>query len=122
MATWPTTLPNPTESGYSLRPESQTIRTDMEVGPARMRRITSARNDSIALSWFMSNSQFTTFRAWFENGTTGLAGGVGWFTGMPLKAGDGIQTTLECRFTGPYEATTVPGGMAWTVSATVEVR
>lgn len=123
MATWPNTLPNPSQDGYTLKPETQTIRTDMEVGPARVRRITTVRNDTVNLSWFMTNAQFDTFRTWFEDSATGLSGGVGWFTGMPLKVGGGIQTTLECRFNGgTYEASIVPGDMAWTVSGMLEVR
>lgn len=122
MATWPTTLPAQVKTGYSLKPVDQTIRTEMEVGPRKTRRVSTARNDSITLSWFMSDAQFLAFRAWFDDGETGIAGGAGWFTGLPLDVGSGIQTTLECRFTGIYEAALVPGAQAWKVSGNIEVR
>jgi hypothetical protein len=122
MATWPTTLPAPKKEGYSLRPFDQTLRTDMEVGPARVRRTTTVRNDTITLSWVMTDAQFLAFRSWFENGSTGLAGGVEWFTGLELATGSGIQTSLECRFVGTYEATLMQSVMRWSVTGSVEVR
>jgi hypothetical protein len=76
----------------------------------------------VTLTWFMTDAQFLIFRTWFEDSAAGLAGGVAWFTGMPLAVGSGVQTSLECRFNGPYEASWVPGATSWTVSATIEVR
>jgi hypothetical protein len=66
MQAYPPTLPAPLVSGYTLSPVDQTVRTDMEVGAARVRRRTRARNDLIDVSWLFSPVQMAAFRQWFE--------------------------------------------------------
>ncbi|MEN6621305.1 MAG: hypothetical protein ABFD50_07140 [Smithella sp.] len=119
MATWPTNLPNPS-SNYSLDPVDQTIRTDMESGAARARRRTTARNDKVTVSWLFTDAQLDIFRTWFEDATTGAAGGASWFT-VNLLIGNTGFSTVEARFVGPFKCAYAPV-MHWTVSAELEIR
>lgn len=122
MAIYPADLPAPTVSGYQLSPVDQTIRSDMEVGTARVRRKTSARDDQISLSWTMDDTQLATFRAWFDGtGTDDCQGGAVWFNGMNLAVGGGL-TQPDCRFIGPFSSVLLDGTLLWSVSAKVEVR
>lgn len=120
MSTWPSTLPAPTVDGYSIEPFDQTIRTDMESGAARTRRRTRARMDMINVAWKFTDTQMSTFRAWFENDSTGAAGGAGWFT-VSLNVGDGGITSKEARFNGVFKPNLLSKSV-WNVTATLEVR
>lgn len=95
MRHWPDTLPNPLGPGYEMTPADPFLRTDMEVGPARQRRLTSARMDRVQAVWQFSPLEFTAFRAWFEDADWSLAGdsddlstwtrqGVTWAPGQSL--------------------------------------
>jgi len=120
MATWPDTLPNPTASGYQINPGDQTVRTDMEVGSPRVRRRTTARNDRVAASWVLTEAQLDTFRDWFDDAETGIAGGSAWFN-VDLAVGTGSrQAVVEARFVGP--CTFAADSQYWRVQATLEVR
>jgi len=74
MRHWPDTLPTPIGPGYGLEAVDQYLRTDMEVGPARTRRLTRARRDRVQAVWVMTPAEFVAFRAWFEDGAWSLAG------------------------------------------------
>ena len=119
MATWPSTLPNPTWD-YALNPVDQTVSTEMEVGASRTRRRTSARNDKADVNWQMSDAQYVIFRAWFDNNSTGAAGGAGWFT-VNLPIGSGGLTSTTAKFDGPFKVM-YRNTNGWTVSAKLEIR
>jgi hypothetical protein len=121
MATWPSTLPSPSYDGYALSPVSQVIRTDMEVGAARQRRRTSARQDKVAVTWKFTDAQMTIFRAWFDDATNGAAGGSGWFT-ISLAVGATGLTSMFARFVGGEFKADLHGGLNWLVSANLEVQ
>lgn len=74
MRHWPDTLPTPIGPGYQLTVVDQHLRTDMEVGPARTRRLTRARRDQVQAVWVMDPYQFDAFRGWFEDLPWSLAG------------------------------------------------
>lgn len=74
MRHWPDTLPTPIGPGYGLEAVDQYLRTDMEVGPARARRLTRARRDRVQAVWVMTPAEFEAFRAWFEDLDWSLAG------------------------------------------------
>lgn len=120
MASWPAGLPNPNGTGYTLEPISPFVRTDMEVGAARSRRRTFARNDALSLSWTFTDAQMATFRAWFENSSTGINGGASWFT-VSVPVGNTGFSSLEARFMEMYKAAQF-GQLFWTVSAKIELR
>jgi hypothetical protein len=120
MATWPSTLPAPLASGYQLNPGDQTLRTDMEVGSPRVRRRSFARNDRVSVSWLLSETQLDTLRDWFDDATTGIAGGSAWFT-VSLAVGTGTRlASVEARFVGPFTAAV--DSQYWRVNATLELR
>jgi len=120
MSSWPTTLPAPLANGYSLKPVDQSIRTNMEVGAARSRRRTFARNDKVPVSWLFSDDQMAIFRTWFEHGTTGAAGGAAWFS-IVLSIGTGGMATVTARFIGPFTANRIDRAN-WVVTAELEIR
>jgi hypothetical protein len=134
MAQWNSTWPQPLISGYRLTPHDQTVRTDMEVGFARVRRRTTARHDKVNVSWQMSNAQFTEFRLWFDDSQDGAGGGSIWFEvplaramAEPFAASNpyGMSTAerawLNARFVGTYSAA-LEGNYFWLISAELELR
>ncbi len=120
MATWPASLPLPTVARYSLEPLDQTIRTDMEVGAARVRRRTVAPLDMIDVRWVFTLSQMAEFRTWHKDGSTGAAGGAAWFT-IGLQTGDGGVASREARFVNAFRASLV-SATVWEVTTKLEVR
>ena len=123
MGSWPSTLPVPQAGSYQIEPADQTLRSDMEIGYPRVRRITYARNDVIPCTWKMSNEQFVEFRAWFLDDVDGAAGGAAWCT-IPLVSGVDTADVADhtARFSGPWTASSASGGLYWLVSAKLEVR
>lgn len=119
MATWPATLPSPQTSGYGLEPVDPVMRTGMEIGATRARRISAARNDRINVTWDMTDAQMNIFRAWFENDAE-AAHGAAWFY-VTLADGYGGLNSVEAKFAGIYRAT-VFNVLDWRVTATLEVR
>lgn len=71
---WPSFLPVGLGPGYRLTPVDQAIRTDMEVGSKRLRRITSARHDTVEVQWKLTDAEMHGFRAWFGDDAWSLAG------------------------------------------------
>lgn len=134
MASWPITLPNP--SGvFTLSPQDQTVRTDMDGGNAKVRRRSRARNDNLATSWVMTDAQTTIFKDWFDskigtiyestdtniiNGTDGINGGAEWFN-VSLPLGSTIPTAVQARFKASYVIDHI-GGTFWKVTGTLEIR
>jgi len=120
MAIWPTTLPTPLLNGYTIKPNDQTVRTDMDGGAARSRRRTMTRSDKVPVSWKFTDAQLVIFRAWFDDGVAGAAGGSAWFT-TSLPTGVGGLTSITARFIGPFTAP-VLSGLSWNVTAELELR
>ena len=116
MATWPLPTVKPT-GVFDIAPVDQTIRTEMEVGTARVRRRTSARNDMFTTAWLMSNTQVATFRNWFD---TSINGGASWFD-IALPLASTVESTVQARFRGPY-AITHAGGTYWKIAGVLEIR
>ena len=118
---WPTDLPNVEIQSWAIEPAPLTVRSEMESGPARVRRISTQRNDTITVSWTLSRVQFAQFRTFFQ---TSLKHGVEWFN-MPLFAGvtpDGACNNLEeARFIGQWKASAINANYI-RVSAELEVR
>jgi hypothetical protein len=119
MATWPDTLPAPNLAGYQVAPSDQSIRTEMEFGAARSRRLTYARHDRVRASWVFTDAQMDIFRTWFENDAE-AAGGSAWFV-INLRIGNTGSTSQEARFVGSFQAS-LQKASVWTVAAELEVR
>lgn len=114
--TWPSQLPVPVVDGYTLAPQDATVRTEMEVGPARQRRRSTAMPTQVTMKCIMTRTQFQIFEAWFKYKALD---GAAWFV-MPVANGSGVTDT-DARFTAPYQAAALPG-LTFEVSATVECR
>lgn len=119
MPTWPSTLPKPSFGGYALNPVEPALRTDMEMGAARSRTRTAARNDKVSVTWDFTDAQMAIFRAWFDNPAE-CAYGSAWFD-ISLAIGTAGLTSHTVRFAGIWKTTLLPG-MNWSVTATLEVR
>lgn len=89
-ARWPQDLPGPIGPGYGLTPFEQSIRTDMEVGPARVRRISTARRDRLSVQWRFDDAEMGAFRAWFGSEAWSLAGHSDDLTGWSVL-GQGLS-------------------------------
>lgn len=74
MRIWPDTLPPASWPGLSLSPTDQSIRTDMEVGDPKVRRLTYAKRDTCDVMWRMTDKEFAAFRAWFGDDAYSLTG------------------------------------------------
>lgn len=73
-ATWPITLQDKlNEAGFSLEIPNQYIETDMDVGPKKRRRRTTASLERISCSIWIEKSDYVTFKNFFD---VTLAGGT----------------------------------------------
>jgi hypothetical protein len=61
-------------TSFNLQPVDPSLRTDMDVGAQRVRRITQARNDLADVTWIMTDSQFRAFRGFWDDEAWSLAG------------------------------------------------
>ena len=113
MATFPASLPRP--SGYKLKPQSAFIRTDMEKGPARQRKLTDSPPTLIPIRWNMTQAQFQVFENFYD---TTLVGGNDWFT-IDLYNGMGY-TSYSARFSAVFEAD-YKGFDNWVITSELEV-
>lgn len=120
MATWPSMLPSASSpSGYGLAPQSKNVRTQMEIGPARVRRRTRSAPVSVDVQFIFTQQEMAIFEAWFEHE---IDNGAAWFS-APYFNGSGL-TTVEARFVEeeePYRAR-MAGPLEFSVTARWEVR
>lgn len=116
MAAWPATLPEPLLAGNGVEPRPNVIRTDMEAGPARHRRRSTAVLTRMRVSWLLEPAQMVTFLDWWSDD---LHDGVEWFTAT-LDVGAGDQA-FNARFVEPYQAE--PRGLGrWVVAGELELE
>ena len=82
---WPDTLPGVIVPGYQLSPVDQSIRTEMEAGLPRNRRITAARGDTLKVVWKFTDAEFVAFRAWHGDEAWSLTGDSDAFAAWSTK-------------------------------------
>lgn len=119
MANWPATLPDPLMSGYGLETTDPTARTDMESGPARVRRRFTAAPDKLSLRFLFDTSQMAIFRAFWESD---FQNGAVW-ANLRIKDGRTATPVLkECRpVNGVFKCAPL-SATHWSVEFQVEVR
>lgn len=119
MATWPTSLGVPQFSGYELETTDPTARTDMEGGPARVRRRFTSAPDNVQLRFIFNVAQMAEFRAFWD---ADFAQGAAWVD-MPVKTGrvSGMETKACRPVRGQFKASPL-SGLLWSVDFQVEVR
>lgn len=71
---WPDVLPVASFPDYGLEPADQSIRTEMEVGARRLRRISHATSDVVSVGWKFTDAEMSAFRAWFADASWSLTG------------------------------------------------
>ena len=116
MASWPSTLPAPLVSAFSLEPLQAFLRTQMDAGAARQRRRFSVTPTTVPFVVDLSQYNLATFEAWYH---FEISDGAGWFT-INLRNGLGV-VSCEARFSEPYKAIN-NDVMFWRVSGKLEVR
>lgn len=115
-AAWPSELPTGPEvllDGHSEVWSGHLIRTDMETGPAKLRRRTTAVTRNITCRMALDLNQVAELRRFHA---TTLDYGVKPFQfDLPREGGD-----ILCRFVGDITITPMGSGELWTASFTVE--
>lgn len=115
-ATWPAQLQDLLNTeGFSYDIGTTTIRTEMDIGPAKVRRRMTKSVDNISAVIFVNESQYSDLYYFFD---TTLNGGVGTFNFLhPIT-----QATIEARFIEAPSYTPVgSGGIMFKASMKWEV-
>lgn len=112
--TWPLTLPTYfLAKGYSENPKSQLIKSDIDVGPAKLRRRFTTDALFINGQMRMSQSQLDDLETFYL--TTLLGGTLTFDLVNPINS-----VSRELRFINPYIASHI-GGVYYDVSFQLEV-
>jgi hypothetical protein len=65
---WPVGVPSTFEQdGYSFSPQNGTLRSEMDIGPAKVRRRFTATIERHSGEIVMTKAQFNTWLSWFYN-------------------------------------------------------
>lgn len=110
-------LPCPLREGYGFQAVSPMLRSDLQSGRARQRRLFTSVPTMAAVSWIFSDVQAQVFEAWFEDA---LKSGTAWFE-CPLKTPEGIREYVA-RFTDIYKGPVLVGKSHWKFTAELELR
>ncbi len=119
---WPATLPVPSWPEYGFQPQGQSLRTDMEVGAPRVRRLTRDRRDLISPEWRMTDAEMWAFQAWYYDEPVGEWGSdslTGWsFVGASRATApvlgpqlEPVDALVEDGTTGPHRAQRAAPGL-----------
>ncbi|QQE90495.1 hypothetical protein [Azotobacter chroococcum] len=117
MIQYPEGLPMPLREGYSFQAVSPLLRSDLESGRSRQRRLYTSVPTMVGVSWLLSGVQAQLFEAWWEDA---LISGSQWFE-CPLKTPEGIQRYVA-RFTDIYSGPNLTGRSHWRFTAELELR
>lgn len=102
MTVFPATLPAPLVSGFSETLPDNTIRTAMDMGPAKLRRRTTANVGKMGVSYLLTSAQLDILIAFYQTDT---GGGILPFTFTHPRT----AASLSCRFTQVVSSTTSDG-------------
>ena len=111
---FPSVLPSPLVSDYSIAPNRAFVVTEMDAGNRRLRRRYTDVPEKYSLSWQFNQTQFAAFQAWYQYRLDSGA----LFALTPLRIGDDIIDTV-IRFLNNYNASLVSSNR-WEVTADVE--
>lgn len=117
MAVWPASLPQCTMApSYSEAPQSQVHRSQMDAGPAKVRRRFTAGTTDIGWANLLDSTQVDTFLAFFEGD---IAAGAMPFD-MPHPR-TGQMVSVMIKGSPPYELSS-EGGAYYRLSLSLEVQ
>lgn len=120
MPSYPSQLPMPVQTGYGLQHVSPFMRSDMQSGRARNRRMFTSVPSQVSVQWLFTNEwEAPLFEGWFRD-DLGAKDGENWFT-MTLQTPLGLQP-YECRFIDMYRGPTLVAFNKWQISASIEIR
>lgn len=120
MPSYPSQLPMPVQTGYGLQHVSPFMRSDMQSGRSRNRRMFTSVPSQVSVQWFFTReAEAQLFEGWFRD-DLGAKDGENWFT-MTLQTPIGLQP-YECRFIDMYRGPTLVAFNKWQISASIEIR
>jgi hypothetical protein len=114
---FPEVFPLPTLAGYGLNHVSPLLRTEMDSGRARVRRVYTETPSLISARWVMSSVLAAHFEAWFRDT---LGDGAAWFN-LRIRVAAGVESRA-CRFVEMYDGPELVGRDLWRFSAELETR
>ena len=95
MAVWPVSLPAlSVVNDYTEEIAERALRTEMDQGPAKVRRLTNAMPDKLKFTQLLTKDQVATLDAFYK---TTLVGGSTSFTDTHPRTG----ASVSLRFTKP---------------------
>lgn len=115
MATWPATLPTFSEilsDSYSEIFPNNVIRTEMELGPAKLRKRGTAAPQVVAGNFFMTSTQVGILRTFYED--TISYGATEFDTIHPRTS-----AVISAQFMGQPQIARMGDG--WSVNVVIEV-
>lgn len=113
---FPEALPNVIMGDYSYKQANNLIRTEMESGPAKVRRRFVSVPTDVNVSWKFSRAELAIFENFFRNT---IYDGATWFQ-IKLVNGAG-ETLCTARFKEAYDASTDAKEHSWVVRGKLEV-
>lgn len=114
MPSWPSTLPaSPLADNFFERAPDTSLRTEMEQGPAKLRRRTTAAVRLLSLRYLMNKPQIAALETFYA--ATLLGGTLAFDFTHPRSA-----LTVSCRFLHPPEYISGNGNY-FTVAVELEV-
>ena len=115
MAAWPSDLPQkPLLQGFSETPPNLLTRSPMDVGPAKVRRRSTAGVTVLQCVFRLTTTQRASLLTFWQ---TTLAGGSLSYTWTHPISGAGIV----CRIVDPPALAPAAGGVAWAATMKIEV-
>jgi hypothetical protein len=112
MPSWPGTLPDVLASGYSEDMANLLLRSDMDTGPAKVRKRISYNTKPISASIVVNSTQVATFETFFY--TTLLGGSLTWTATHPRTG-----ASVDMRFNGVPKISS--SDSLYTISMNLEV-
>ena len=118
MPVWPLALPQrPLRNGYSDSAPNNLLRSDMETGPAKVRRRGNARPHNAQVTYIMSNEQAEVFE---EFATVTLAEGSIAFDWWHPRLKKYVRARLLTGENGLFTRTYYSDSLAWQYDLTIE--
>ena len=113
---WPVTLPAfAQEGGFSETIQDQTVESNIDSGPAKIRRRFTKSLRKFAITMYMTPAQVTTFETFWQTTVKGGSIAFDW-----LHPRTRVAATLRFRTPAP-SYTTVGGGAVVVVTFTLEI-
>lgn len=100
-----------------MAPGEATLRTPMESGHQRVRRISASVPETVTANWRLTRQQMHFWRSWWKRT---LLDGSGYF---PCELTDGANIVeVQCRAKESTYTAKMVAGMNWEVSCELEVE